>query len=170
MKTTTCDHEIRVRGDQKVCATCKAPLGPVYTSDRLNDDIRFLLGRISLEYDTLKAKFIAETDKDPSNAIRWHAYDLLVSQHRAAYTGDLLKALEGAQTSAAKRDLLLEEKSRLTRHLTRASAAEWDSSTSPFGNQDMKARTVADARSLKALEEIMGRFEKADADRALPQA
>ena len=170
MKTTkVCEHDVRVQGDHKVCAVCKLALGPVYNLDRLNEDIQFLLGRISLEYDTLKAKFMADASKDPSSAIRWLAYDLLVSQHRAAYAEELQRAFGGAKTSTAMRDLLRDERTRLTRHLTRGSAAEWDTSTCAFNNQDMKARTVADAKSLKLLADLADRFDVLDADLNLPR-
>ena len=170
MKTKTCtNHDVRVQGDQKICAACKTALGPVYNLDRLNEDFRFLMGRISLEYDTLKAKFMADAAKDPSCAIRWLAYDLLVSQHRAAYVEELHGAFGTAKTSTAMRDLLRDERTRLTRHLTRGSAAEWDTSTCAFNNQDMKARTVADAKSLKLLADLTDRFDVLDADLNLPR-
>ena len=167
--TKVCEHDVRLKGDQKVCITCHGVTGSIYTADRLNEEVHWLLTRVIDQYKASKATFITSVEKNPSEAIRWSAYELLTLHHRAELALSLLEAFDRADTLLAKRELMRDDKTRLVRSLSRYSAFEWDTSTSPFSNQDEKAQRVAEARTLEAIGYIEDRIDQIEKDFALPR-
>lgn len=137
------------------------PATPAEKMAKLIDMMDYKL--VSSYPDALK-KFNESFANDPSYAIKWKGYDLMVEQqvdnYLTCFKNYRARTLTGPEKlEEFKQGLIQERDAIINRLISSSSMIEWDSSTSPMSNQYEKARNRAAQIAVETLKSMLNHIE-----------